>query len=478
MQRPQTQPNYLVRVALIALALGLLARAVQPARIAADYQQAATLERAGQPDRAAGLLREVVARQPWRGILWERIARLELDANQPAAALEAFMQAEQHATLSADAWLQRGEAYLRDAQPEAAISAWQAGLDAGGEAALFYERIYRVQRDGGAWQAALVTAQEWHARYPENAWVEMQSGLLLLATGQQDTALPVLLEAARIAPEYSPTVETLREAIGQANLSDEPAYRSLVLGRALGSLGEWELAEQLILEATRIAPQYAEAWGFLGEARQNLGKDGYPDLTAAETLNPDSIIVQALLAVYWRRQDSPALAMRAIEKMIALEPDQVLWVIEAGNTQAELGDLIAARAYFTQAIEMEAGSVQAWKSLAAYSLFYGDDVTGTALPAARQALTLAPNDPVALDLMGSVFLALGDLVSAERFLQRAIQQDSTLASAHLHLGQVFLQKGDLAGALAPLNTALRLSPQGAEGRLAQRLLDEIGSTGP
>jgi len=170
--------------------------------------------------------------------------------------------------------------------------------------------------------------------------------------------------------------------------------------------------------------------------------------------------------------------MRAIEKMIALEPDQVLWVIEAGNTQAELGDLIAARAYFTQAIEMEAGSVQAWKSLAAYSLFYGDDVTGTALPAARQALTLAPNDPVALDLMGSVFLALGDLVSAERFLQRAIQQDSTLASAHLHLGQVFLQKSDLAGALAPLNTALRLSPQGAEGRLAQRLLDEIGSTGP
>lgn len=471
----------LARIVLVCILFAVIGLRPHPLRVMRGFEEAAALERAGKPAEAATALRAVVEMQPWRSGLWERIAGLELDGGDYAGAVQAYAEAARLNNLSLAGKARRGDAYLLNDDAEQAALVWREALDASaaadGNLEALFERIYRAQRDAGELETALETANAWHAQQPANAWPQYQAGLLMIAS-QPDEALAVLLEAARADPDISPAVETLRKAVGLAGTSDSPAYQKLVLGRALGSLGEWELAEQLITESTELAPAYAEAWGFLGEAKQNLGKIGYPDLLYAEKLNPDSVVVQALLAVYWRRQDSPALALQALEKAIALEPEQSIWLIEAGNTQAEAGDLIRARAYFNKAIELEAGSAAAWEALARYTLDYSDDVAGTGLPAARRALLLAPRDAQALDLMGAVFLSLGDLVSAERFLQRAIEQDSTLALAHLHLGQVYLHQGNVEAAVIPLSTAERLSPESAVGGLARRLLAENAASQP
>lgn len=419
--------------------------------------------------------------QPWRADLWEKVAQLEMSGGDYAGAAQAYAEAARLGQISLNGMAQRGDALLLNGEVEQASIVWREALEKitseGGDADAFFERIYRAQRDAGALDAALETAQAWQKQQPENGWALYQSGLLMIAR-QPDEALAVLLAAARTNPDFSPAVETLRKAIGLAGTSTSEAYQKLVLGRALGSLGEWELAEQLISEAAALAPNYAEAWAFLGEARQHLGKAGYADLRRAEELNPNSVIVQALLAVYWRRQNNSEMALQALEKAIELEPGQSLWLIEAGNTQAELGDLVRARAYFEQAIQLEPGSVAAWEALARYSIEYNADVAGTGLPAARQALLLTPRAAQTLDLMGAVFLSLGDLVSAERFLQRAIEQDSTLAIAHLHLGQVYLHMEKADAAVFPLSTAERLSPDSAVGRLARRLLAENAARQP
>ena len=99
-----------------------------------------------------------------------------------------------------------------------------------------------------------------------------------------------------------------------------------------------------------------------------------------------------------------------------------------------------------------------WRLLAQFSLDRQIQVRQLALPAARTALLLAPQDATSLDLLGKTLLALGDLFNAERFLRRAIAADAAYAPAHLHLGMLYLNRGEQALAQAEFQTAELLDP--------------------
>ena len=93
------------------------------------------------------------------------------------------------------------------------------------------------------------------------------------------------------------------------------------------------------------------------------------------------------------------------------------------------------------------------------------------LPAARQAVDLAPEDAANLDILGQVMSALQDEISAERFLQQAIDKDLDFAPARLHLAQLYLRQGRLDWARYHLALAARPVGQASEANmLAQRLL--------
>ena len=93
------------------------------------------------------------------------------------------------------------------------------------------------------------------------------------------------------------------------------------------------------------------------------------------------------------------------------------------------------------------------------------------IPDARSLLTLTSNSTPALDLMGQKIIALGDMDSAERFLQHTIEKDASFAAAHLHLGQLYLQQNQIEKAYQPLESASQMAGNDAEtGLLAKRLL--------
>jgi tetratricopeptide (TPR) repeat protein len=83
---------------------------------------------------------------------------------------------------------------------------------------------------------------------------------------------------------------------------------------------------------------------------------------------------------------------------------------------------------------------------------------------------LAPDDPACLDALGQVFFLLGDVTSAGRFYERALQADPGFAPAHLHLGLVYLQQGDSQEAVNQFTLASRLAPGTPAAEQAQRLL--------
>jgi cytochrome c-type biogenesis protein CcmH/NrfG len=93
-----------------------------------------------------------------------------------------------------------------------------------------------------------------------------------------------------------------------------------------------------------------------------------------------------------------------------------------------------------RAVEIEPGNMEFWRYLGRFCVDNVLEVRETGLPAARQALALAPANPNMLDLMGLVMLQLEDETGAERFLQRAISVDPAHAGAHLHLGQLYLNQ--------------------------------------
>jgi Flp pilus assembly protein TadD len=270
-------------------------------------------------------------------------------------------------------------------------------------------------------------------------------------------------------------VERLLSGLTEIGQADE-RYRLMQTGRALGSIGEWNYARQAFEYALEIDPSYGEVWAFLGEAQQHLGLPSLESIRQANALAPDSIVVKALTAVYWRRQNDPQQALDVIDEIIAIEPDETMWLVEKGYALAQSGDLEAAKQAFMEAIDREPGEPQFRNELIHFCLTNNYSIRSVALPAARQYLISDSESSQSLDTMGEVLLALMDFTSARRYLERAIDKDPLNASAHLHLGQVFLAINEQSLAYRHFVRAADLSelnPQAAA--LAESLLEKYFS---
>ncbi len=257
----------------------------------------------------------------------------------------------------------------------------------------------------------------------------------------------------------------------------------MAAGRGLASLGEWKFAEEAFRQATLTSPDYAEAWAYLGEARQHTidglwpegnkalpPETGLPELKKAIELDPNSIAAYLFMAMYWRRQDRYDQALASLQTAIGIDPQNPILQIEMGETLATLGDLGAALDAYRKAVELSPNDSSFLNYLVSFSLKYEYHIEEIALPAARQAVILAPDDPEVLDSMGQVLIKLDDQINAEKFLNRALEKDPSYAPAYLHLGQVYLIQGKLPQAQAQLNLVTKLAPGSPAADQAQRLI--------
>ncbi|MBE0699337.1 MAG: tetratricopeptide repeat protein, partial [Anaerolineaceae bacterium] len=194
-------------------------------------------------------------------------------------------------------------------------------------------------------------------------------------------------------------------------------------------------------------------------------------------LNEKSAVVRALLALNFRRQGKYDLALENLETVAVLEPDEPMWEVDLGNTWAEKGDLLVALVHFQKATTLDPQNSLYWQYLARFAVDYSVNVSSIGLPAARQAVVLAPNDPAALDVMGWTMVSLSDYATAERFLQQAVNRDATYPLALLHLGQLYLQEQNLDRAYSYLKRASLLAGDDTTGMVAKRLLLRYFSEG-
>jgi tetratricopeptide (TPR) repeat protein len=471
-----------LRLLLLFVALLLLGLAPRPHAFDQALHQATRAIADGSPLRSYQSILQGARLAPWRADLWELAGVYALQAGETDSAIEYLERASASASLSSQGWLALGSAYRQSGDLPAAIHAWEQAVDRHGPSAQALEFLSQAQLDQGDFPAAIDNLKALVGLKPQDARLMYRLGMLI-ATQDPPAAQSYLDQAGQLDQRYQPVAAGLRRAVLSARFAEDPTYTLLVTGRTLAALGEWSLASRAFQQATQSRPDYAEAWAYLGEARQHAGQgtlvlpdpgsgDGLAEIQKALALDPDSLAALTLLSMYYARQGSFDLALGALRKAITLDPGNLSLQVQLAHLLAASGELYQAKEAYLQVIQ-RAPQVPAYtRLLVQFSLDYDFEVAQTALPLARRLAGQYPNDPANLDSMAQVLIHRGDLVSAARFLERALVLDPRNAPGWLHLAQVWVLQGDRKGALEALDQVIALSPGSPESAQAQRLIEE------
>jgi tetratricopeptide (TPR) repeat protein len=450
----------------------------------------------GDPEHPASSQAVVANCIPWRVDLWESAGMQALQAGDPRAAVQFFERAQSTAArfgrpttsaLTIEGLMALGDAYQQTGNSSAALRAWKTVAALGGlsreEAIANGLKIAHGYLAQGDYPAAIGFWQYLADLQPQDAQTHFQLGLLL-ATQDPETALGVLDEAASLDAKLEEPVSSLRSSIMSARFAENPAYTLVLTGRALANLNRWSLAAEAFHQATRLRPDYAEAWAYWGEALQHPDSTadaasasgpqstaGLAELQKAVALDPKSLAAQTLLSIYWVRQGRYEQALETIRTALELAPENPVLVSELASILAVSGDLEQAYRTYQRAAALSPYDPLYLRLQVNFSLRYGYQVAQIALPLARKLVVQDPQNPINLDLMAQVFIRQGDLVNAERFLLRLLEANPDFAPAHLHLGLLYLLQGDQTAAYQELARTISLAPGSPEARQAQQAFD-------
>jgi len=477
-------------VLVIILLLGIAPRPHLLTRLFWEAQRAKSSQSYGEAARRLAQAAELV---PWRPELWEEAGRLALQGEDPENAIVYLEKCDSLNRLSQEGQAALASAYQQTGNLPAAIQIWEKQLQEIGPQPDLYTYLYQAQRALKNYPAAIEAMQALASLQPADTKLRYQIGLLL-ATQEPEKAPAHLVQAAELDPSLAPKALALATSIRSGLRNEEPTYRLVAAGRALAAFDEWELAAEAFHQATLARPDYAEAWAFLGEARQHqaenqggstpstnidstsqnalvpVNDDGLEELQKAVALNANSLAANSFLALYWQRHQDYNQALKYTQKTVTLESQNPTPRVELGNILAILGDLTGALEAYQSAIELAPQDSTYLKLLILFSIKYEYQLEDVGLPAASAAITQDAQDPEALDLMGQVLFRLDDLLQAEKFFQRAVEIDQKYAPAHLHLGMLFLEKEETQKAFEKINLAASLAPDTPVAEQAQRLL--------
>ncbi len=462
----------LLRLTII-LALGILLKFTpNPYRVSQNFRDTQTALAEEDFQTAAERMVDIAQHLPWRVELWESAGDFSLRAGDYTLARFAYERADEAEALTQAGRLSLGDVYRALGEDALAGEAWE-GV---GDSPQALRRLATLHGEGGDipvtitdLQRLLALASRTHGEpLPDEAEIHYQLGLLLAAHDPAE-ALPHLEAAGNLYPPAGVLEQALRDVPAGA----EAAYLHIVAGQALASLDEWSLAQHAFQQSVTAREDYAEAWAYLGEALQHGEENDQAALEALQkalTLDPDSFSANMFTALYWRRQGELMDALGYFEAAAELRPDLPEVYVELGQTLAALGELSDAEAEYRAAIAHAPQKAEYYHLLAQFCVQYHHKVRELGLPAARQGMWLAEDDPASWDAMGLVMLELEDEFNAERLFLRALELDPLYAMAHLHLGMVYLYQEENTRAHYHLNQAISFATNPAVVEHAQYLL--------
>jgi tetratricopeptide (TPR) repeat protein len=456
-------PRNLIRILLV---VGVLLLAIFGPLILSGYAELKKGFAATTYVEAAEHYYNAAQRIPWRADLYELSGHAYYHAGEYAMADAVYQRAFQRGTMSPEGWVAWGDVHYLQDNPQRAAEIWEQALAQKAVSENLYSRLAEIYQSRGEISKAAETLLKYVSAHPEDAGAHYRLGLLLTLS-DPDRALTELLRAAELDPQYDPAVQTLRTALNLAALDASLSARLVIIGRGLGLVGEWRLAQPAFEDAVRLDQSNAEAWAWLGEANQQMGLEGSAELDRAWTLDINSPTVRGLRGLYFQRTGNFREALTEFQVAAALEPENPMWRVSLGETHSKLGDLIRALEAYQTATTLAPDDASYWRLLAIFCAQNNVNVRDIGVPAAQKSVVLDGEDPASLDVLGWLLTLDARYEEAGRVLERALELDPQNGSAHLHLGMLHMQMNNRAAAYDHLIQARDLGDKEAEMILNQ-----------
>ena len=403
----------------------------------------------------------------WRPDLYELAGHYFYHAKEYKQADAAYQKAFDRKALSPDGWVAWGDVIYLNGNTQRAAEIWEQGLAQPNPSENLYSRLAEMYQRDKQYAKAAEYLQRYVEIHVEDAPAHYRLGLLLTLSNPNQ-AFSELTTASQLDPQFDPAVQALRTALNLSAVDDSPSEQKVFVGRGLGLVNEWELAIVAFNEAVQLDEKNAEAWAWLGEAKQQTaGDDAFADLERALSLDPDSSVVRGLRGLYFQRVENHRQALIEFQAAAKLEPENPNWYVSIGEEYSQLGDLILALQAYQYVTTLLPEDASYWNLLAEFCARNNANVRDVGIPAAQKAVTLEPNNPQILDTLGWLLVLDERYYEAERFFNQALGLDPSLASAHFHLALLYFQQDDRVATYDQLIQARDLGSAEAEVFLRQ-----------
>ncbi|MBD3391771.1 MAG: tetratricopeptide repeat protein [Chitinivibrionales bacterium] len=488
------------------------------------YQLGTAFQKAGAPDRAAGMYREVLRVEPKRDDVWVKLAALQLETGKETDAAESHVKLfELNAKKYSDRLAQAGKLFEKNGLMKEARAAYErflAGKFSDPEVnislarmeykAKKYERVVgllapladnravdlevltmlgisyaRIKRHE---QAAATLARVIEKKRDDIQLLELAARSYQSA-GNAARAIDMysrLLETRRTDKhsEYAYSIGMLYESLNQTakaiaryeeNVNDYRKdirnYKRLV---ALYTKARDHRRVTEILHAMERVPgappdlqkMLAESYAQMGD-KANAARHYRRHLKGAPK---DSAAWYALGTIYYEREDYKR-ALEPLHRAAGLMPANAACLLKAGLTHKHIGlrfgkkeNVRSAIDYLSTVTTIDTTNAEAYAGLVECYRFEND--TKALIGALKSLAALRPDDFDLQAELGSLLLVEGDLAGAAHAFEKASALRPADPSLHLTLADIYRKKGDQGKNLSHLQSALKLDPSDPDIHLA------------
>ncbi len=236
---------------------------------------------------------------------------------------------------------------------------------------------------------------------------QMNLGSTLHKAGETEKALPYLLNAVRLKPDYT------------------QAYYDL--GVVYENLGNVELAEKNYKKALSLNPHFEEAYSNLGSLYNSLQRywEAIENYRKALELRPDKAHNYYNLSVALNNMGQLAEAEQMCLKSLELQPDFAFAVNHMGAIAFAKGDLDRAIGYLNKALEQDPSLYHASQTLGL--IYWQKEEYDRSIDYYLKTIRLAPQFAPARINLGITYLEVGKYKEAKSSLDSGRKLDPNTA---------------------------------------------------
>ncbi len=365
----------------------------------------------------------------------EKLGIEALKSEQYEKGYQLLEQVDKHSSLTTEGLFLLGDAYIQMGKKNDGMAVWRKITPENQESRLYLNRI--VSRYIEEWMIpeAAIIYEKWYSASGDKLDGLNAAGLMI-----HDSPSKARLIFDRIHDdsfqEIFPQVQIIQKNTDEQTKQDS-AW--LYLAEWFRRKKAYPAAESAVLAILRENPDNGSALSEYGIIRLITDRDGSAEIRRAVSNEPNSVAVNMKIAEFWMIQNRPDAALVYLQQADLIEPDNHQILRSLGEVQLVLELTNEGLASFTASAELTPGNSDPWLRIAKYCLDHHDQIETIGINAARKAILADEKNPVGYDVLGQMYLVLGDGINAEKMLRNALQIEPGNSDAAIHLS-LFLQE--------------------------------------